>query len=171
MNKKIRFIVMSGLIASIYVALTYLSAALGLAYGPIQVRLSEALCVMCAFTPTAVPALTVGCLLGNIGSSLGLIDMLVGTAATLIAALLGRYLRNIKVRGVPILLPLPFVVVNMVIIGAEIALLSGEASFAMFAFNALTVGIGQLVACYIIGIPLYIIINRSPLAKFLSYKD
>ncbi len=172
MTKNTRFLVISGLIAALYAALTYLSAVLGLAYGQVQIRLSEALCVLCAFTPAAVPALAVGCLIGNIASSLGMIDMIVGTAATVASALIGRALRNIKIRGVPILLPLPFVVINMLAIGAETALLAGnDASAALFAVNATLVGAGQTIACYILGIPLYMTISRSSLANILADKN
>ena len=68
-----RFIVTAALIAAAYAALTYLSAALGLAYGGIQFRISEALNILAAFTPAAVPGLMIGCVIGNIGSPMGLV--------------------------------------------------------------------------------------------------
>ena len=173
MNKKLKFLVTAGLIAALYTALTYLSAALGLAYGQIQVRLSEALCVLAAFTPAAIPGLTVGCFIGNLGSTLGVLDWVVGTAATLISALLGRALRNVRFKGLPLLTPLPCVAVNMVMVGAELAMLLAPSGtfWAAFWINALTVGAGQLIACYVIGLPLFAVIDRSPLGKILSDSD
>ncbi len=168
MSKRTRFLVISGLIAALYAALTYMSAALGLAYGQVQLRLSEALCVLCAFSPAAVTGLTVGCLISNIASSLGLVDMLVGTAATLLAALIARTLSGITLRGLPILLPLPFIVINMVAVGGELAVMSERASLAVFALNATTVGIGQVIACYLLGMPLYMLIKSSPLSRILN---
>ena len=61
-----RYLVQAGMIAALYVALTYLSNALGLAYGMVQFRLSEALCILPLFTPAAVPGLAVGCIVGNL---------------------------------------------------------------------------------------------------------
>ncbi len=172
MNKRTQFLVISGLIAALYAALTYMSAFLGLAYGQVQLRLSEALCVLCAFSPAAIAGLTVGCFLGNFISTLGITDMIIGALATFLAALLGRALSGIKFKGVPLLLPLPFVAVNMVAIGAELAFFAGEtASFAVFCVNAALVGIGQAIVCYAIGIPLYVAISRSRLADILNGRD
>ncbi len=169
MTKRTRFLVISGLIAALYAALTYLSAALGLAYGQVQIRLSEALCMLCAFTPAAVPGLAVGCLIGNIGSAFGIADMIIGSAATLASALIGRAARNIKIFGVPIMIPISFIIVNMLAVGGEIAFFaSGEATLAVFLINAATVGIGQIVACGVIGIPLYFMIDRSRLPQILK---
>ena len=70
-----RTLVTAALIAAAYAALTYVSAAMGLAYGEVQFRLSEALCVLAAFTPAAIPGLTIGCVLGNITSPLGIADI------------------------------------------------------------------------------------------------
>ena len=81
-----RTLVTAALIAAAYAALTYVSAAMGLAYGEVQFRLSEALCVLAAFTPAAIPGLTIGCVLGNITSPLGIADIVFGAAATLLSA-------------------------------------------------------------------------------------
>ena len=172
MNKKTQHVVTAGLIAALYAALTYLSAAFGLAYGQVQIRLSEVLCVLTAFTPAAVPGLAVGCLIGNSASPLGFADIIVGTAATLISAIAGRALRNANFNGIPLLLPMPFVVINMLFIGTETALLAGsDTAFAVFATNATFVGVGQIIACYLLGIPFYMAVSRSNLAKFFADKN
>ena len=77
---------MGGLIAALYAIATYLSAAMGLAYGGIQFRISEALTILPIFTPAAIPGLIVGCFIGNLGSPFGMVDILLGTFATAFAA-------------------------------------------------------------------------------------
>ena len=117
------------LIAAIYVALTMLSNALNLAYGPIQLRFSEAMTVL----PFLMP------------------DMIVGSAATLLAALLTARCRNKWTAA------LPPVLCNAILIGALIAWEEagvGNGFPPAFFYNALTVGLGEAVACYVLGIPL-----------------
>ena len=87
------------LIAAIYVALTMLSNALNLAYGPIQLRFSEAMTVLPFLMPEASWGLFIGCVLSNILSPYGPLDMIVGSAATLLAALLTARCRNKVDRG------------------------------------------------------------------------
>ncbi|MDD4699933.1 MAG: QueT transporter family protein, partial [Oscillospiraceae bacterium] len=117
-----RNLVRAALIAAIYAALTYAAAGLGIAYGPIQFRLSEALTILAVFTPAAIPGLTIGCFLGNLGSPYGIIDILCGTAATFIASVATYYIAKKAHKLVPILAPLPPVIANAVIIGLEITL-------------------------------------------------
>ena len=92
------------MIAAIYAALTYLAMALNLAYGSIQFRFSEALTILPIFTPAAVPGLAIGCLIGNLASPYPL-DLVFGTAASLIAALLTRAVRKVRIKNVPVLAP------------------------------------------------------------------
>ena len=84
------YLAQAGMIAAIYAALTYLAMALNLAYGSIQFRFSEALTILPIFTPAAVPGLAIGCLIGNLASPYPL-DLVFGTAASLIAALLTQH--------------------------------------------------------------------------------
>lgn len=161
---KIKRLLTAALIAAVYAALTYVAAALGICYGPIQFRISEAMCVLAAFTPAAIPGLTLGCLLGNLASTLGPVDWLCGTLATLLASMSGYALRNAK--GAVWLIPLPSVIFNALIVGAELAVLLGEGAFwPMFALNAAWVGLGQAVVCYLLGVPLYFAIERTPALK------
>lgn len=89
-----RFLAMSGLIAALYVALTILSSAFGLSSGLVQIRISESLCLLPAFTPAAVPGLFIGCLLANLISGCAAVDIAAGSLVTLLAALLTYALRK-----------------------------------------------------------------------------
>lgn len=170
-NKKTLFLVQSAVIAALYAALTYVAGLAGLAYGNVQFRFSEALTVLAAFTPAAIPGLTVGCLLGNLGSPYGAVDIICGTLATLLAALCSYGTRKLKIRGIPLVSLLFPVLFNAVIVGAEIVLLLPEGfSIQGFLINALWVGIGELVVCCAGGIPLAIAIQRTKLSKLLQYK-
>jgi len=167
-----RFLALSAMIAALYTVLTLLAAAWGLAYGPVQFRFSEMLTILPVFTAAAVPGLTVGCFLSNLFSGYAT-DMVVGTAATLIAALGTRLLRKVRWHGLPVLAPLPPVVVNAVFVGAEIVALSpGGFAWAEFFTQALSVGLGELVVCYGLGLPLAAWIgSSSALHQFFRYSS
>lgn len=166
-KRKINYLVMSALIAAFYAGLTYLMGIFGLAYGPIQFRVSEILTILPIFTSAAIPGLTVGCFIANI-MSFNLIDMIFGTLATLLAAIATYYLRKITFKGIPYLAILPPVLFNAVIVGLEISVFytEGGASLLGFVFSALTVGIGQLIICYGLGIPFYLLLNKYDLFNF-----
>ncbi len=155
--------VLAAVIAAIYAAFTYLAALFGLAYGPVQFRFSEALTILPVFTPAAIPGLTVGCLLGNLMSSVGAIDLVFGTVATFLAAICTRALAKYTLKGMPVLAALPPVLFNAVLIGAEITLfLTPNAGWAGFWLSAAQVGLGQLAVCVGLGLPLWGIIHRTP---------
>lgn len=174
-SKKVRFLVLGAVTAALYTVLTYLAAAVNLAYGPVQFRFSEALTILPALTPAAVPGLAVGCFLSNLMSPLGVVDWVFGTAATLLAALGTAAVARIQYKGLRILAPLPPVIANTVIVGLEIACLSDAGGFAWanftlagFAASALSVGIGELVVCYALGLPLLTLLDKSGVARMLS---
>ena len=123
MNRKdrIKYIVTGAIIAATYAGLTYLSNFFGLAYGPIQLRISEVLTILPLFTPAAIPGLTIGCFIANIGS-FNVADLLFGTSATLCAAWLTYILRDKTVKGLPIFAFLPPVIINALVIGFDIAI-------------------------------------------------
>ncbi len=156
--------------------LTLLAALAGLAYGPVQFRFSEALTILPVFTSAAVPGLTVGCLLSNILSGYGVYDMVFGTLATLLAALLTRAVRNVRFRGIPVLAPLPPVVVNALMVGLEITVVNNgkldpswfqHFNWVLFWSNAGSVGLGELVVCYVLGLPLAVMIDKNKKLKSL----
>ncbi len=156
----------AGLIAAVYAAATWLSSLFGIAYGPVQFRFSEALCVLCVFTPGAVPGLAIGCFLGNLSSPYGMADAVLGSAATLLAALCGRKLGKITIKGVPVLTLLMPAVFNSVIVGAEIAFsLGSDAGLAGFAINAIQIGAGELAVCLLLGIPLFFAVKKAKIFK------
>ena len=145
MNKnKIRFTANAAMIAALYVALTWLCALVGLDKGVIQMRLSEALCVLPAFTGAAVPGLFVGCLLANLLTGSALPDIIFGSLATLIGALGAYFLRRRKW-----LVPLPTVLANTLIIPFVLRFAYGaEGTIPYFM---LTVGAGEVISAYICG--------------------
>ena len=146
-----KFWIQAALIAAIYATLTIVLGSFG--YGPIQFRIAEALTVLPALTPAGIPGLFVGCMVANILGPYGMLDMVLGGGATLIAAIL-----SYKLRKHPILVPLPPVLVNAVVIGAMLYYAYGV-PMNLFACMG-TVGLGQLVSCYAIGYPLLKILSR-----------
>ena len=167
-KKKTVFVVQSAVIAALYAGLTYAAGLLNLAYGSIQFRFSEALTLLAAISPTAIPGLTVGCFLGNITSPYGMIDVICGTLATLIAAVLSYATRNVKFKDVPFLSAIFPVLSNAIIVGIEITVFMPEGfKLQAFLINALQVGIGELVICYGLGLPLYKVIKKTKLDKMI----
>lgn len=159
-NKSTRFIVESALIAGIYAAVTYFVAPIS--FGAQQFRVSEALTVLPILTPAAIPGLTIGCLLSNLNSPLGLIDIVCGTLATLLAAICTRCTRNICIKNLPLLSVMFPVLFNGIIIGLELSVFLPE-GFTVLSF--LTVGasvaFGEAVVCFVLGIPLFIGLKRT----------
>lgn len=167
-KKKTVFVVQSAVIAAIYAGLTYAAGVLNLAYGSIQFRFSEALTILATLSPAAIPGLTIGCFLGNITSPYGLVDIICGTLATLIAAVLSYWTRNVKFKDMPLLSAIFPVLSNAIIIGLEITLLMPEGfKVEMFLISAMQVGLGELVMCYGLGIPLYKVLKKTKIDKRL----
>ena len=148
-RNRILFLVQSALIAALYTVLTVIVGSFGLASGAIQIRISEALCILPVFTPAAIPGLTLGCLLSNLFMASLWQDVLFGTFATLLGAL-GAYWLKKHFWAVPI----PTVLANALIIPPVLAYAYGfEGGLAFFA---LTVGLGEIVSAYVLGILLYL---------------
>lgn len=138
------------LIAAIYAVLTAVLAPIS--YGPMQLRLSEALTVLPAFTPAAVPGLILGCALGNLLGPYGVFDVLLGALATAAAAG-GSYL----LRGHDLLVPLPPVIANGLIIGGMLHFVYGVPGFWACV---LWIAGGEMVVCYAIGLPLIKLLKK-----------
>ncbi len=149
-----RYITLSATIASLYVVLTLISAAFGLSSGAIQLRISEALCVLVAFTPAAIPGLTIGCLISNLIASANILDIVFGTLATFLGALGGHYLRNHKW-----LLTLPTVLANTVIVPLVIVYGFGVKGVAL-PLVAFTVGIGEFLSATVLGTGLLLVLQK-----------
>ena len=166
-KQKTSFLVAGGLIAALYAVATYISAAIGLAYGGIQFRFSEALTVLPTFTPAAIPGLIIGCFIGNLGSPFGMVDVLLGTLATALAAVCSYYTRKITFKGLPLVSMFFPVIFNAVIVGTEVAWFLPEGvSVLGFSISAAEVAVGELAVCYGLGIPLFYILKNSKLALF-----
>ena len=157
MNKKIYRIAICAMIAAMYAVLTIVLGFMS--FGGIQFRIAEALTVLPYFSVMAVPGLTIGCLISNLFSPVGLPDVIVGTLATLLASILTRLCAKKKLKW---LAPLPPVVINAVAIGLLLMFESGSVSFVSFAVNAAGVGAGQAVCCYGLGLPLLILLEKNP---------
>ncbi len=150
-KSSVRALASAGLIAAMYIALSVFIPPLS--FGPMQCRPAEVLTVLAVFTPAAVPGLTVGCALSNlIGLSLGAnvagaADVVIGALATGVAALLSRRWRHCRVGGVPLLLTLPPVVMNALVVGTELTLITPRPTVAFWLTQVALVGAGQAVAC------------------------
>ncbi len=167
MKKGTVYTVQGALIAAIYAALTY--AVAPLSFGATQFRISEALTVLPVFTPAAIPGLSIGCIIANIGSPYGPIDIVLGSLATVLAALMTRLTRNIKFKNIPLLSLIFPTIFNGIIIGAEIMMFTpGQAGIVGFFTSASGVALGEVVVCYTLGILLYIGLDKTNVFKKLG---
>ncbi len=145
MNKKVTFITHAAIIAALYVVLTLLANSLGLASYAIQVRFSEALTILPFFTPAAIPGLFVGCIISNLLCGSIPLDIIFGSIATLIGAVGTYALRNRS----KWLAPLPPILANTIIVPFILAY-AYHFEGSIFYFM-LTVGIGEVISCGILG--------------------
>ena len=150
-NKGVVFTTQAAMIAAIYVVLTVVFAPFS--FGSVQVRIAEALTILPAFTPAAIPGLFVGCLIGNILGGAMLPDIIFGTLATLIGAVFTYILRNQN----KFLAPLPPIVANTVIIPYVLRFAYGEA--IPIPLLMLSIGIGEVISCGVLGMILYFYIK------------
>lgn len=160
------------MIAAIYSALCLAFAPI--AFGAVQVRIAEALTLLCVFSPVAAAGTVLGCLVSNImGFLLGFdvmcADIFIGTGASLLAAFFSYKLRNRRTRGLPVLSAIPPVVFNAVIIGAELYVLTASHLPVRYLFLImLYVGIGQSIACFGLGLPLVYFIEKTGIARLFK---
>ena len=152
-NNRIKFMAKTAIIAALYTALTFLCSLVGLSSGVIQLRLSEALIVLTAFTPAAIPGLTIGCLLSNFLTAAPLWDVIFGPLATLIGALGGYFLRRF-----PYAVPVPNIVSNTVIVPLILRYAYGVPDALPFLFT--TVFIGEFLSTGVFGLFLYSIVRK-----------
>ena len=153
----VRSLCMAAIIAALYAALTLGFQAIS--YGAVQFRVSEAMTLLPVLFPEAVPGLAVGCLISNLFNPMGatIYDVVFGTLATLLAAVLTR-----RIKGSIWLRALPPVLCNAVIIGLVLTYAYG---IDMLWMNMLTVGLGQAVVCYVLGVPLIKLLEKQPIVK------
>lgn len=156
-----RDLVLAAMVAALYTVLSYFGSIFGLTYGPIQCRFAEALCVLPFFFPVTGWGLFLGCILTNLLSAYGIVDIVFGSLATLLAAVWTSSLKN------KYLAPLPPVIMNALVLGVmfswyEVGFTS--AFPAAFVYNAATVAVGEALACYVLGL---ILIAALPKVGYL----
>ena len=154
-NLSVRRLVRCAVIAAVYVVVCLVLAPFS--YGAVQVRVAEALCLLPVFGAEYIVGVTLGCFLANLlGSTV--VDVVFGTLATLIAAVLTWRMRaNIWVRA------LPPVLCNAVIVGLVLTYAYG---IDMLWMNMLTVGLGEAVVCYVLGVPMIKLLSRQDLSRW-----
>ncbi len=145
-------LVQAAMIAALYVVLTYIANAMGLASSAIQIRFSEALTILPYFTPAAIPGLFVGCFLSNILTGCAIPDIIFGSIATLIGALLTRRLRKYKW-----LAPVPPILANTLIVPFVLLYAYGIRPLWL---SFITVGIGEVISCGVLGMLLLIVLEK-----------
>jgi uncharacterized membrane protein len=138
----------AAMIGAIYAIITIIFAPIS--YGMVQVRVSEMLMILPFFTPAAIPGLFVGCIIANIFGGFGLLDVIFGSLATLLSAFLVSKIANKYVA------PLPPVIVNAIIIGLVLHVVLDLPLY----LTVLWVGFGQLIACYGLGLPLLLLLEK-----------
>ena len=157
-NTSIRFLARSAMIAALYVALTLVSAMLGMSSGAVQVRLAEALCVLPVFTAAAIPGVTIGCFIANLLTGGTIWDLTIGVLATLIGALLARVGRRWKyLASLPTILSNAFLLPPVLILAGFI-----PATAVSCYVTMLTVGLGEVIACGVLGTLLVRYLDTHP---------
>jgi len=160
MSLSTKFIAQAGIIAALYAAITVLLAPIS--YGPVQVRVSEALTILPFITPAAIPGLFLGCVVANLYGGLGLYDIIGGSICTLLAACFTYLLSRTKR---PVLAPLPPVLINAL----------GVSLYLHFLFDlpylvtVFYIAAGEIIACYFLGYPLLkFILRREKVLKTIK---
>lgn len=182
MLDKTRYLVLTAIVAALYFALTLISYPI--AYGPIQLRLSESLMLAIPLIPAAIPGVTLGVFLANFFNpgNLGPVDYIGGTLATLLAALWTRRLHARFVGGYEgqeklwhnpslYLLPLPSVLVNGAIVGVYLPFLitAPELPTASFVITCIvTFSISEAIVVYFLGLPFYLSVRRIPFMRQMN---
>ena len=151
-NKKALFITQAAVIAALYVVLVVIFNYIS--FGPIQFRVAEALTILPYFTPAAIPGLFIGCILANVIGGAVIWDIIFVSIATLIGAVFTYLLRNKS----KFLAPLPPVLANTIIVPWVLKYAYGAEE--MVWFMAVTVGIGEILACYVLGMILLFALNK-----------
>ncbi len=160
--KKVKFLTTAGILAALYVVLSFISGAFGLSSNVFQIRISDALCIFSAFTPAGIVGVTLGCILYNLLSGALFWDVLIGSFASLIGCVgifaLSRFgfIKNKKAGA--FLLPLPYIFSNTLLIPLVFVLVGiGDA----YLIYAVLVFVGEFIACELLGMVLYSIVQKT----------
>lgn len=172
-NKTLK-LVYAAMIGAIYAVLTIFLAPLS--YGPVQCRISEALTILPFFSFFPVWGLTAGCLVANLLSPFGVFDIVLGTLATFIAAFITYLIGKSNIKHKRYLAPLPAVIFNGILVSIIINIslpkhvtLANLSAISIdpktFIITALWVAIGEFIPCYVLGLPLILIIEKNEKLK------
>lgn len=161
-NKKVLFITQAAIIAAIYVVLIFAFAPIS--FSGIQVRIAEILTILPFFTPAAIPGVTIGCFLGNMLMGADVLDIIFGTLATLIGVVVSYLLRKYK-----FFVPIPPIISNTIIVPWVIRFAYGDAT--PIPFLMLTVGIGEIISCGVLGMILLFSLNKYKNTIFPAFED
>ncbi|MGN0502477.1 MAG: QueT transporter family protein [Ruminococcus sp.] len=172
-TKSTVYIVQAAVIAALYAALTILQNTLlpGTASAAVQFRVAEVLTILAVFTPAAIPGLTIGCVIANISSLsvLGPYDMIFGSLASLLAAVLMYLLCNKRLFKLPIAAALMPALANGILVGFEIEFffVEGGFHFGDFLLQGGLVALGELGVLFVLGLPLARLIEKQGFDKKL----
>ena len=159
--KHTRYVTQAALVAALYVVLTYLSAAIGLSSGVIQIRFSEALTILPYFMPSSIPGLFVGCILANSLTGCAVWDVIFGSIATLLGAIFTYLLRKKN----KFLAPIPPILANTIIVPFVLKFIYGFNGVLPYFF--LTVFIGEVLSCGVLGMLLLIALEKNKFYRYL----
>ena len=159
-NKKVLLLTQAAMIAALYVVLTFIANALGLASNAVQVRFSEALTILPYFTPSAIPGLFIGCLLANVLTGCAIPDIIFGSLATLIGAVITYRLRSYKW-----LAPVPPIAANVIIVPFVLLYAYG---IRPLWFSFITVAAGEIISCGVLGMLLLFTLKKYAGRLFTS---
>ncbi len=151
----------SAVIAAIYTVLTLLLAPIS--YGQIQVRASESLTLLPFLSSYSIWGVFLGCIISNLIGGNGIIDVVFGSLATLIAAILTYYIGKSNLKFKKYLAPLPPIIINAVVIGF---ILNYTLKLPLL-ISIIWVGLGEAISCYVLGLILISIIEKNK--KLMSY--
>lgn len=165
----VRDLAFAAVIAALYFVMSYFSGIFGMTFGPVQIRFGEALTVLPFLFPASAPGLVVGCLITNLMSPYGPVDIIFGTLATAIAAWFTLRVPKWYLAG------LPPILANMVILcpmwaWAEVGAVN-DAFWASLDYNAVTFAVGEAVACYVLGTLLLAVLPRVPVLRTSLRQD
>lgn len=152
-KNNVLFLTHAAMIAALYVSLTFVSNALGLASGAIQIRISEALTILPYFTPAAVPGLFIGCLISNFLTGCALWDVIFGSLATLLGAIGTQLLCRWKW-----ITPIPPIAANTIIVPFVLNYVYEIPDGIPYLM--LTVGIGEVISCGVLGLLLLSVLTK-----------
>ncbi|MBQ8321776.1 MAG: QueT transporter family protein [Clostridia bacterium] len=166
-SKLTRYLTRASVIAALYTVLTLLSAVFGLSSGVIQLRLSEALCLLPILMPEATVGLFVGCLISNLVTGCALWDVIFGSLATLVAALITRHIADMRL---PLIIKtLPTILANAIVV--PFVLIYAYGAVGSYILFFVTVALGEIASAGVFGTVLFTYVSRSSaLRRYLGAK-